>query len=211
MHRHHKIPKHAGGSDDESNIALLTVEQHAQAHKELFETYGREEDRIAWLGLSGIIGREDVVRQAQRLGGKNASGERNPWLNRKTSANWQVSKDNQLKAQEAASSPAAIAKKKSTYSKIGHQQKELNSAFGTSIYRDAAGNKKRFKRNQQPDGWILSKEWVENQKDKSNNTYGKKWFNNGTSSFLLDINDTRTQNLMPGRLNPGFSKQRKPN
>ncbi len=211
MHRHHKIPKHVGGSDDESNIELLTVRQHAEAHKELFEKYGREEDRIAWLGLSGIIGREDVIRQAQRLGGKNASGDKNPWRNCKTGTNWQLNRNNQRKAQEASASAAAITKKKDTYLKIGHQQKELNSAFGTSIYRDASGNKKRFKRDQQPDGWILSKEWAENQKNKNNNTYGKKWFNNGSTNFLLSLNDERAKDLVLGRLNPGFGKQRKPN
>ena len=69
-HNHHIIPKHAGGTDDASNIVKLTVAEHAEAHRLLFETYGREEDRIAWLGLSGIIGREDVFILAAKLGGR---------------------------------------------------------------------------------------------------------------------------------------------
>ena len=40
LHTHHIIPKHAGGTDDPSNLVQLTVEEHAQAHKELFEKYG---------------------------------------------------------------------------------------------------------------------------------------------------------------------------
>ena len=65
LHRHHIVPLHAGGSDDASNIAMLTVEEHAEAHRLLYEQHGRWQDRIAWLGLSGIIGHEDAVRQVQ--------------------------------------------------------------------------------------------------------------------------------------------------
>ena len=31
-----------GGSDDPSNIVLLTVEEHAEAHRLLFEKYGKK-------------------------------------------------------------------------------------------------------------------------------------------------------------------------
>ena len=60
-HRHHIIPRHAGGTDDPSNIILLTVEEHAEAHKKLWEEHGRIEDKLAWKGLSGIIGKEEIV------------------------------------------------------------------------------------------------------------------------------------------------------
>jgi hypothetical protein len=70
-HNHHIIPKHAGGTDDASNIVKLTVAEHAEAHRILFETYGREEDRIAWLGLSGIVQREEIVSLATKLGASN--------------------------------------------------------------------------------------------------------------------------------------------
>ena len=64
-HLHHIIPKHAGGTDDPSNLVELTVEEHAEAHRILFEQYGRWEDEIAWKGLSGIIGHEEAVKIAQ--------------------------------------------------------------------------------------------------------------------------------------------------
>jgi hypothetical protein len=34
-HKHHIIPRHAGGTDDSSNIIELTVEEHAEEHKEI--------------------------------------------------------------------------------------------------------------------------------------------------------------------------------
>jgi len=61
-HKHHIIPKHAGGSNDQSNIVELSVEEHAQAHKELYEKYNRWQDKVAWKGLSGRIGKEEIIR-----------------------------------------------------------------------------------------------------------------------------------------------------
>ena len=63
-HKHHIVPKHAGGSDDPSNLVFLCVEEHAEAHRKLFEEYGRWQDELAWKTLSGIIGKEEAVRLA---------------------------------------------------------------------------------------------------------------------------------------------------
>lgn len=62
-HKHHIIPRHAGGSDDPSNIVELTIEEHAEAHRLLYEQYGRLEDKWAWLGLSGQIGKDEILRE----------------------------------------------------------------------------------------------------------------------------------------------------
>jgi ATP-dependent 26S proteasome regulatory subunit len=61
-HKHHIVPKHAGGTDDSSNIIELTIEEHAEAHKILYEKYGRIEDKLAWLGLSGQIGKDEILK-----------------------------------------------------------------------------------------------------------------------------------------------------
>lgn len=69
-HKHHIIPRHAGGSDNPSNLVELTVAEHAEAHRLLFEQYGRKQDEIAWKSLSGIFEKEEIVQQLQSLGGK---------------------------------------------------------------------------------------------------------------------------------------------
>lgn len=65
-----------GGTDDPSNLIELTVEEHAQAHLELYEKYGKREDYIAWKCLSGKIGKEELMFEKSRLGG-NISGRTN--------------------------------------------------------------------------------------------------------------------------------------
>lgn len=61
LHKHHIIPKHAGGTDRPDNLVYLTVEEHADAHRLLYEEHGRWQDYYAWQGLSGQIGKEDII------------------------------------------------------------------------------------------------------------------------------------------------------
>ena len=67
-HLHHIVPKHAGGTDDPTNLVELSLKEHAEAHKLLWEQYGRWQDRLAWLGLSSQIGNEEIIRLAQLEG-----------------------------------------------------------------------------------------------------------------------------------------------
>lgn len=60
-HKHHIIPKHMGGSDDPSNLIKLTVEEHAEAHRKLYEEHGRWQDHVAWKGLAGLISRPEIM------------------------------------------------------------------------------------------------------------------------------------------------------
>ena len=69
-HIHHIIPRHMGGTDDPNNLVELTVEEHAEAHRILYEQYGNLQDKIAWLALSGRIGQEEILRMKQSMGMK---------------------------------------------------------------------------------------------------------------------------------------------
>lgn len=69
-HKHHIVPRHAGGTDDANNLIELTVSEHAEAHRVLYETYGRKEDEVAWKCLSGIMSKEELVKELQMIGAK---------------------------------------------------------------------------------------------------------------------------------------------
>jgi hypothetical protein len=53
-----------GGTDDPTNLIELTVEEHALAHKQLFEQYGKWQDEVAWNTLSGQISQAEAIIQS---------------------------------------------------------------------------------------------------------------------------------------------------
>ena len=63
-HLHHIIPKHMGGTNDPSNLVELTVEEHAEAHRKLYEEHGSTYDFVAWKALSGQITSDEARRLA---------------------------------------------------------------------------------------------------------------------------------------------------
>jgi hypothetical protein len=78
-HKHHIIPRHAGGLDIKENLISLSIENHAKAHLKLYKETNNEYDRIAWLALSRQISGAEAI--------KAANSERNKKLQRKLVAN----------------------------------------------------------------------------------------------------------------------------
>lgn len=56
-----------GGTDDKENIIELSIAEHAEAHRILFEKHGKKEDELAWKGLSGMIGKEEIILELFKL------------------------------------------------------------------------------------------------------------------------------------------------
>lgn len=74
-HIHHIVPKHMGGTDDPSNLIELSVEEHAEEHRKLYENCGNELDRIAYEALSGMIGKEEVIKKVLSESGKRGGSK----------------------------------------------------------------------------------------------------------------------------------------
>jgi len=62
-----------GGTDDPDNLVELTVEEHAEAHRKLYEKYGHMQDLIMWKGVSEITKfgmlSDDQRRAIKRIAG----------------------------------------------------------------------------------------------------------------------------------------------
>ena len=54
LERHHIIPRHQGGTDDESNFAYLTRREHIIAHFLLWKINGHDGDRTAYKMMKGV-------------------------------------------------------------------------------------------------------------------------------------------------------------
>ena len=63
-----------GGTNEPDNLIELTVSQHARAHYVLWNIYGKPQDKLAWKGLSGMIGKEEILLEKCRLGGTISKG-----------------------------------------------------------------------------------------------------------------------------------------
>jgi hypothetical protein len=74
IHKHHIIPRHVGGH--EGPIALLTVQEHAEAHWILYFTHRRWQDKVAALALEGYFKKETIIKSKLFLAGK-AQGLKN--------------------------------------------------------------------------------------------------------------------------------------
>ena len=72
-HKHHLIPRHMGGSNDPSNLIELTPEDHAQAHRKLWEQYGRWQDYYAWQGLAGYSKGNKHIKKVLSEAGKRGA------------------------------------------------------------------------------------------------------------------------------------------
>lgn len=75
-HKHHIVPRHMNGSDDPENLIELTIEEHAEAHRILFEQHGRWEDELAWKGLAGLISKEEIIKKVLSEAGKKGQVNR---------------------------------------------------------------------------------------------------------------------------------------
>ena len=53
LDRHHIIPRHAGGTDEEDNFSYLTHREHIAAHWLLWKIHGRDGDKSAWMLMRG--------------------------------------------------------------------------------------------------------------------------------------------------------------
>jgi len=69
-----------GGTDDPSNLIELTIEEHAEAHRKLYEEHGNEFDRISHLCLSGAIDKEEIIFRVISENGKRNKGNKRPDL-----------------------------------------------------------------------------------------------------------------------------------
>ena len=97
LHIHHIIPKHMGGTDDPSNLIELTVEEHSEAHRILFEQFGRKEDELAWKGLAGYVKNKEINYLKNKIGGYKSKGRiKSTEECEKLSASWTIERKQKL-------------------------------------------------------------------------------------------------------------------
>lgn len=91
LHRHHLIPKHRGGSNEETNLTppihATRCENgwssHCMYHFCEWQLWGLQEDYLAWRGLAGFLGKEEKIERLMDLGRQKAKPNREKAIKRK--------------------------------------------------------------------------------------------------------------------------------
>lgn len=159
-----------GGSDDQSNIVELTVEEHAEAHRKLYEEFGHLQDKLAWQGLLGLISTADIVHALQSEGmkgpknpmyGKPAPnrGTKRPGVGgRKKGTKWsEAERKMQMENRGAVEHREKMQKVYSDptrNNKISQSRKGLPGAATGKKWFNNGNEEKYFVEGQQPQGWI---------------------------------------------------------
>jgi len=173
-HKHHIIPKHMGGSNDVSNLVELTIEEHAEAHRILYETHGHTQDKVAWLGLAGIMPYAEIIYTLLSEGKK---GNKNPMFG-KAAPNRGVKR------------PGVGGRKKGTKWSVEERATKEKIRSTTeykekmaSVYSDPIRNANISKNN----------------KGKFGAATGKAWYNNGIEEKYFVV-DQQPKGFARGRL-----------
>ena len=119
------------GSNDPSNIVELTVTEHAEAHKKLYEEYNKQEDYLAWKALSAKIGNEEFHIERSRIGGLNNKGN-------KQSKEHKANRSKAMKGRVFKHSPQSKeTRKKISEALIGNKHFDINKPGVKERHRQA--------------------------------------------------------------------------
>ena len=208
-HKHHIIPRHMGGSDDTSNLVELTVAEHAQAHKELYEKYGKKEDLCAYYMLSGRNQDPEFVRARASLGGTALAKKR--WANNEE---WGFAVMDKEQLFEIQSANGKLQGKRNAES--GHMQRiqkmgdvvaagkkggATTIARGKGSFADpverlksaSKGGETQGKRNAES-GHLKRISQLPNPRSK-----GKQWITNGTDNMMITKGDAISEGYRAGK------------
>lgn len=199
-----------GGTDDPSNLVELTVEQHSQAHLELYNQYGKKEDLCAHYMLSGkgsdpefrklyaSLGGRALAKKRKELGLKWGFATMNPdLLFEMRSANGKLQG-----ARNAESGHILEIRKLVNLSEAGKKGGAKTIALGKGSFGDSEkrlesaskGGKTQGKRNADS-GHLKRIAQLPNNRSK-----GKMWITNGTQNKMINPTDIMPEGFRKGKV-----------
>lgn len=138
-----------GGTDHPFNLINLTIEEHAEAHRILFEEHGRWQDEIAWKTLSGQISNAEAIKLAQSLGNLNKT------ISEETRKKMSDSKKG-TKLSEETRKKMSIGRKGNPCPANRKKKEQLgkdNFMYGKKWYNNGV-KESPFRDDEVPDGWL---------------------------------------------------------
>lgn len=205
LHRHHKIPKHMGGSDDDENIIVVDRLTHAQLHYDLYLRFNKKEDLCAYYMLSGNM--EEFRKIFASMGGRAIQNIRkesgldcfgcNPERHKKNAilgglvqGHRNRESGHMQKVQKLSDCSAAGKKGVETCKRL-----KKNSFFDPKIraYVTSLGGQVQGKNN-------ATSGHLRNIAHLSRKAKGQKWITNGSISTMLGPNESMPNGFYYGRV-----------
>ena len=150
QHNHRIIPGYGGGKYVEGNVVALTVTQHAMWHFAEWVRKGHPYDRLAWKGLAGIVGKEELVAELMKLN-KGFSGKTH-------TDEWKENNSKMMKKLHAES-----PERQEQIRQLGKSEHKRNTGPGTMSM--SGPNKRQYmRRHWKKEVWDDLKEAYENRK-----------------------------------------------
>lgn len=179
LYKHHIVPKHMDGSNDSSNIKLVTLEQHAEEHRILWEKYGKKEDFLAWKCISGQIPVQEVWLELNKLNGAK-QGRKN------------VESGHILKIRKLVD----LTKAGKNSSKVC-REKKVNSFFDPKILKEVRKKGGHTQGLKNAESGHLQRISLLPRKYTQ-----KQWYTNGIDSILVKQHEQIPKGYKKGRLCP---------
>jgi len=150
QHNHRIIPGYEGGKYVEGNVVALTVTQHAMWHFAEWTRKRNLRDELAWKGLAGIIGKEELVAELMKLN-KGFSGK-------KHSDEWKENNGRMMKKLHTEN-----PERREQIRQLGKGDHKRNTSSGTESM--SGPNKRQYmRRHWRKEVWDDLKETYENRK-----------------------------------------------
>lgn len=124
IHKHHIIPRHMGGSNNPDNLIELSIAEHAEAHRKLYEEHGRWQDKVAWQGLLGLIGHDEILKEINAA----RRGENHPFYGKPRSDSTKQKISKSLKGHTVSNSTREIWQQQRTGKVVSEDTKQKISA-----------------------------------------------------------------------------------
>jgi hypothetical protein len=202
-HKHHIIPKHAGGTDDPSNLVELTVADHAEEHRKLYEQYGRVQDKVAWLGLAKLAPYAELMYElnSERMMGDNNPMYGKPAPNRGVTRPGIGGRKKGTKWSEAEREKQAQIRSTPGYYDYTKDPVRCNKISEANKGRKGAAEGKTWFNNGDTETYcyLCPEGFVKGRKPRASTKQGLLWYNNGIVSKQFKL-DTQPKGFIRGRI-----------
>lgn len=189
-HTHHIIPKHMGGTDDPSNLVELTLQEHAEAHRQLWIQYGKLEDKVAYLMLSG---KTEEGEQERKLLAQERQAQEDVRLKMSIYAKnrTQTHRDKLSEALSGKTLPETVRQKISEATRKTHRDGGYWESYSSEqktfiVAQLSAGRKKRWKETSLEEKQEMSRRMNDAQKQKKSWMHGVEVAKRANTGRKLD-------------------------